>query len=364
MSIKRNSTSPDNLKYVRVNDLLLDSNNPRFPEGIRGADQQVILDRMIDREQVTDLINSIGSQGYFEGEPLLAVEKGEQYVVVEGNRRTAALMLLQEPSRANRKKRLVAKLVEDAEHKPELIPVLVYEKRAEILKYLGYRHVTGIKSWGSLEKARYLHMLLASGHYDNLESGDKYRELARAIGSNAHYVRKLLGGLNLFFKIESNDFFDIDELNEETFNFSLLTTAIGYNDIAVYIGLTASQDIVSAAPNANFETLIRWIYEKDTGGSTRLGESRNLQKLNAIIQNPNALSKFEGGMPLEKAVYYTEEPIKDYRKLIAGAREQLQYAWETLAPLSSEGFSNDDVKQLEAIENMIGNLLKFVSQDE
>ncbi len=37
---------------------------------------------------------SIGQQGYFPGEPLLAVKSNGNYIVVEGNRRLAAVKLL------------------------------------------------------------------------------------------------------------------------------------------------------------------------------------------------------------------------------------------------------------------------------
>ncbi|VAW38976.1 Phage protein [hydrothermal vent metagenome] len=360
----KNNALPETVTYVQVSDLLLDPQNPRFPDALKGKGQEEILQRMIDRENITDLINSIGAQGYFHGEPLLVVEQNQKYIVVEGNRRTAALILLQEPSRASRKKKLIQRLVEDAEHIPETVPVLIYPGRNAILKYLGYRHVTGIKKWGPLEKARYLRILLESGNFDNVGENEKYRELARAIGSKSNYVKMLLAGLRLFDEIESQDFYDIDALDEQTLSFSLITTAIGYLSIAQFVGLEDSQDIIQAGLEADrLEVLIKWMFEEDSGGQTRVAESRDLQKLNAVLQNENALKQFMEGVPLEKAVYYTSEPIKDFRKLISEAKEKLQFAWDTLAPVSNKEFTRQDVEQLENIDAILSNIMKFVDID-
>lgn len=356
---------PQEVTYVQVNDLLLDPLNPRFPEALKGKEQTEILQRMIDRENVTDLINSIGAQGYFQGEPLLVVKENQKYVVVEGNRRAAALILLQNPDIALRKKKLVQRLVEDAENKPSEVPVLIYSDRNDILKYLGYRHVTGIKSWGPLEKARYLRMLLSSGTFDHFDEEEKYKELSRAIGSRPNYVKKLLAGLKLFDEIEHHDFYDIEGLNEQTLSFSLITTAIGYSNISQFVGLEDGQDIFQTnLKREKLETLTKWIFEKDSRGQTRLGESRELQNLNAVLQNENALTQFELGVPLEKAIYYTDEPIKNFRNLLFEAREKLQFAWDTLAPISNQEFTKQDIELLDNTDAILSNIKKFVMSDK
>ena len=78
------------------------------------------------------------------------------HTVVEGNRRLAALKLLQNPGLTDFRRTSISQLVEDAQHIPNEVPCIVYDTRDEILDYLGFRHVTGIKSWGPLSKARYL----------------------------------------------------------------------------------------------------------------------------------------------------------------------------------------------------------------
>lgn len=42
---------------------------------------------------------------------------------------------------------------------PSVAPCIIYDNEADIIDYLGYRHITGVKDWGALEKARYLDRL-------------------------------------------------------------------------------------------------------------------------------------------------------------------------------------------------------------
>ena len=58
------------------------------------TDENKVIDYMVKYGNVTELMLSIGETGYSEAEPLLVVKEGtDKYIVVEGNRRLAALKL-------------------------------------------------------------------------------------------------------------------------------------------------------------------------------------------------------------------------------------------------------------------------------
>ena len=63
----------------------------------RGRAPQEIIQYLFDHDKALDVARSIAAHGYFENEPLLAVFEGSRYVVVEGNRRLAALKALKAP---------------------------------------------------------------------------------------------------------------------------------------------------------------------------------------------------------------------------------------------------------------------------
>lgn len=103
--------------------------------------------------------------GFFPGEPLIAVKEGDKYTVVEGNRRLTAVKLIHNPYECDRPSSRMIEIAESAKDKLgtlEKLPVIVRDTRAEILPYLGFRHITGVKQWEPLSKARYIEQLLVS----------------------------------------------------------------------------------------------------------------------------------------------------------------------------------------------------------
>ena len=104
---------------------------------------------------IIELMLAIGQSGFFVGEALLVVPVGDDsFTVIEGNRRLASLKLLSEPELATVQKNKIATVISETTERPVLIPCIIFSTRDEITKYLGYRHITGIKSWGVLAKAR------------------------------------------------------------------------------------------------------------------------------------------------------------------------------------------------------------------
>src|SRR5438874_11871653 len=84
-------------------DLELDRQNPRFggdDVAAGRAGEAKIIKRLIESADLKELIESVAANGYLDLEPLfVVVEKGKN-VVVEGNRRLAAVKLLRDPALA------------------------------------------------------------------------------------------------------------------------------------------------------------------------------------------------------------------------------------------------------------------------
>lgn len=79
--------------------LQLDLNNPRIKYRGDYLNQTQILKFLINNERVYELAKKISEEGYFVGEePIICIENNKK-VVLEGNRRTAALKLLQDPKK-------------------------------------------------------------------------------------------------------------------------------------------------------------------------------------------------------------------------------------------------------------------------
>jgi hypothetical protein len=317
---------------INISNLKFDPENPRLPTTIDGNNESQVLEWMLNDGGLLELVGSIGEHGYFPGEPLLAtkIENAQDlYMVVEGNRRLAAVKLLCNPDIAPKRKRnSVISATGLAKIRPSTLPCLIFSNRNEILVYLGYRHVTGIKTWGALQKARYLSQLYPMIGGDDDQS--KFRLLAKKIGSRTDYVAKLLTGLALYKVISDENYFGIRDLDEETISFSLLTTSLSYSNITNFIGLNSATDNnLYGLRRKELTELVHWIFEKNSENVTRLGESRNLDVLSKIVANPKALEKFRSGRSLSEAGMYTDEPDLIFHNSIDQSYRNIQTARDT-----------------------------------
>ncbi|WP_026905545.1 hypothetical protein [Pedobacter glucosidilyticus] len=91
-------TSWETFEYS-LSTLQLDLNNPRINYQGKNLNQTQIMQYLIHNEKVYELAKKISEEGYFIGEePIICIENDKK-VVLEGNRRTAALKLLQDPKK-------------------------------------------------------------------------------------------------------------------------------------------------------------------------------------------------------------------------------------------------------------------------
>jgi hypothetical protein len=315
------------IEFISLDKLEFDPKNPRLPGNFDENDEQEVLKWMLGDASLVELMGSIGAQGYFPGEPLLGYKSAKgNYVIVEGNRRLAATKLLLHPEKAPSKRRAVLSVSQESPQKPSILPVIIYSHREDILSYLGYRHVTGIKAWDPLPKARYLKELFdAEVNVGDIQS--KFRTLAKKIGSRADYVARLLTGYALYEQIEINDFFNIKDLDEESIDFSLLTTAINYNNISAFLGLSSATD--PSLTGLNLERLyeiIDWLFCKNSDRRTRVGESRNLSYLSSIVANEKALAAWRNGATLQYSSMLTETPSEVFKKSVLEAQGNIRTA--------------------------------------
>jgi hypothetical protein len=157
---------------VSPKQLLLDPRNPRLitessqdrrykPAEIRSPEtQRYVLDLVCRKEHdVKRLISRIKDMGFIGGLHEMIVKdlgRGGPYLVIEGNRRTAALQHLLENSNGLHPD--VRKSIEHIEVK--LFTYLSnadYDEQTVIDVLLGSIHIDGPKEWGALERAHYVH---------------------------------------------------------------------------------------------------------------------------------------------------------------------------------------------------------------
>ena len=348
---------------IPIDQLRLDPENPRLPERLKGAPEKEVLNWMLTDATLTDLMASIVENGFFGGEALIGVNdpKGNGVVIVEGNRRLASVKLLNDSSIAENKTRTVKDLADEASQNRTLsteLPVFIVENREEVANYLGFRHVSGVKQWPVIAKARYLFGLFHTRPW----SGDIYRQLAKEIGSKSVYVRRLIVGYFLFQYIEAHNFLDLDYLNEENFDLSLINdAATKYSAVADYMGVNIeSPNPIQNLITSNFKNVFSWLYERDKGGQTRIGESRNLPVLNKILATEEAKVAFtQDNYTLEDAAALTALADENIRWHLQNARLSMIEAQKLVHKIKSPNRS--DIRLLEEIRNSIETIRREIS---
>lgn len=328
-----------------IEKLMLDPKNPRLPESLL-RDQQSIRDYIAKTTSIEELMEAIAENGFFPGEPLIVIpnpEDKEKLFVVEGNRRLTAVQLILDPTKCSFKSSKIRQISENAKHKPVALPIVVRQSRKEVLPYLGFRHITGIKQWEPLAKARYIEQIYNLQNKNHSPS-IRYAEVARTIGSRRDHIKRNLDALAVYKVMEQEDFYGIDGLDEESIKFSILSTAVADDRIGNFIG-THNKDAEEYKPTDPIENpsslkkdrikeLTYWIYEKDAKGNTKLGESRNLRELSAVVHSQKALDAFRSGSSLKIAYQYTSDLTADFIGLLYTAENALTEASSMVATVN------------------------------
>lgn len=343
------------LKTLEVSNLNFDPENPRLPERVDGADPAAVTDFFLLECNLVELMMSIAEQGYFHGEPLLAVPnpgKGT-HTVVEGNRRLASLKLLTDEIAPQSMEKAVAKILAEAKEKPAQVPCLIFDDREDVLKYLGYRHITGIKEWDALAKARYLAQLrkkvVAADH------AEAHRILAKEIGSKSNAVAKILTGYNLLNFAKDEGILKELKLEPEDVPFSLLTTAIGWTSIAEFIGLDGTGDVdLKTVKIDETRDFFLWAFHKIDGYKTRIGDSRNFKVFARIVEFPSALEALRKGATLEEADILAEGPLQAIRINVGKAISAIEHSQTSIA--LADGLTSDDLVEATKLRKLAAAL--------
>jgi len=150
--------------------LHLDAKNPRLGRESTARAPREIIQYLFENDKAMEVAESIATRGYFPNEPLLAVKEDGRLVVVEGNRRLAALKALREPGllegSLERKVERLARRIVDASMIAR-VPVTIATSRKATDRQIAGRHIgSPVLAWRAENRASFILDKLAEG-YDN-----------------------------------------------------------------------------------------------------------------------------------------------------------------------------------------------------
>ena len=317
---------------VSVQKLRFDPQNPRLVEYVTETKvtQERLLRVLWQQMAVDELAMSIASSGYFDYEPLIVTKEKSRLVVIEGNRRLAAVRLLldkklREEVRATDLPRISATRAKEISELP-----VVYTTREDAWQYLGFKHVNGPARWDSYAKAQYV------THVRN-DFGVPLKDIAKQIGDKHGTVQRLYRALMVIDQAERKRVFHRDNRYKTHFSFSHLYTGLDYDGIAKFIRLKdESAEQRNPVPRNGLKhlgELYVWLYGDKSLDEQPKVESQNphLRQLNEVLSDEVATESLRAGLPLSVALEVSYGDERVFQAALIQAKEALQKARGTLS---------------------------------
>jgi hypothetical protein len=304
------------IQYARLADLYLDPKNPRLGRELveKELTQKQVLAEMSDWTLEELAVSFLESGVFWVQEALLVTPEihggRERLVVIEGNRRLAALMYLKDALDGDPASQKWEEIARGAHPPPALfnkIPYILVDSRKDIEAFLGFRHVTGIKEWRPAEKAQYIAKLVDT-------RGMSYVEVMRKIGSKTATVRQNYISYRLLLEIEDVAG-DIPRENFEE-RFSVMYLSLRTDGVQTYLQLDIKADPEKAkkpVPKTHLKALANfavWLFGDDKRPPL-FGDSRQVDNFGRILESKEAVEYLER----------TSKPSFEVALRVAGADE-------------------------------------------
>lgn len=360
---------------IPLDHLLLDPENPRFGSLNKEADQQQLLDHITAAFGIDDVLNSLAVNGYFEAEPVVCqkIPDSDEYVVVEGNRRLAACLILKGDQRAANQKRRIEKFGKlwEERDRPTIdpIPAIAFEaaqQKKAILPYLGVRHIASAQPWDSYAKAAWVAQVVESGDLN-------IKDVSQMIGDQHQTVHRLLEGYYLVRQlVNSGKFSPEDSIRSgrgsvTDYPFSWVYTVLGYAAVREYLGIEDSETRESVIAEDKLERgglLLNLMFGNRTlGRNAAIEDSRQLGKLAAAFTSSEKVQLLREGKPLAEVEVLTQPVERRLEDGLGVIRETLR---DLIARLSEQKVGQDVAVELIPVargnRRMAADLVKRIEE--
>lgn len=329
------------IQFESPSELHFDYRNPRIAEFLPTADtpENEIIKTLWNVMGVEEIVLSIKASGFFKNEPLIAIEEGGKKMVLEGNRRLAAVKCILDPKIAdfigiNKNTLSVSQEVKESLIE---IPVIFVEDRKDAWKFIGFKHINGPAKWGSYAKAQYINQI-------KNEFNIPLEEIASQIGDTHRTVQKLYQGLQVIEQAEKLNVFDRRDIQANRLYFSHLYTGLTYEGFKNYIGITGVPEDrpnpVPADKKEELGELLTWIYGSKKESLPAVVQSQNpdIRRLEAVLKNREAVHALRDGVSLYQAYEISQPKEETFEQSLLEAKRSLQKAHS----YQTEGFDGED----------------------
>jgi hypothetical protein len=322
---------------VPLADLRFDRRSPRLSEAPPTDSEDDVLERLWRESALEGLTASIALHGFLPSEPLIVEPAGTGLVVVDGNRRLAAVRVLAEPALRDRLGvgDLPAALAAGTD-RLQLLPALL-GRRDAVWPSVGYRHVSGAQPWRSYARAGYVAWV-------HEELGVALDRVAVSLGDSDASVRVLYRAWRALRAAEAGGVFHRDDRWTSHLPFALLVAALDRPGIQEFVGLADGGGDGGPVPEerlAELGDLCTWLCgrrSRDQAPVVRAHEP-DLRMLEHVVRSASALTALRQGQSLTAAYAISRDSRRRFQESVLAARRHLQEAQGAMpvrAPEQSE----------------------------
>ncbi|MDH0116792.1 hypothetical protein N7379_20075 [Rhizobium pusense] len=341
---------------VSVDLLHFDVTNPRFTPDKRPTDNTdaSIIEKLAATADLSELTRSISTSGYINIEPMVVVVRDNTLVVLEGNRRLAALKALRSKSLAAAAKVSSPNVEKSVADTFESILVFRVEKEEDARELIGFKHINGPQSWDAYAKAVFAARWLMS---QPNEGGLTLQNIADRMGDNHATIHRMVTAYFVLQQAEDQGVYSIDDRVKKSFSFSHLYTGLSYPEFTDYLGMrrpSRNEDPdkipVSEENKPKLRQLLVWLYGSKSEDVAPVVQSQNpdLGRLRDVLGSKAATKELETKPDLVTAVVSATPKHVRFSRHIVEANANLLRAQETL-----DGFDPVTQSELDEIVNSI-----------
>ena len=330
---------------VSVDRLRLDRRNPRLINADDNTTDVDIIAHLYRAEDLGELLQSIAANGYMDIEPLIVLEENGRLIVLEGNRRFAAIRLFREADIAQqifKESRVKVTLPDILDtHRSTLERVSVYPvaSREDARSFIGFKHINGAAKWESYAKAKFAADWYRSG-------GISLADIANRIGDKHDTIKRMVNAIYVLEQAQDSAIFNIEDRVSPRFNFSHLYTALSRAPYMRYLGLDAAWSRYDPTPNPVpddrvecLSEVLRWVYgsRADSVAPAVLSQNPDIKRLGEVLISDEGLAVLRANGSLSEAHASTQSADRKFSEALLRARREIREAANNL-----RGFDGQD----------------------
>lgn len=350
--------------------LTFDKTNPRYtPDKRPGNDTDLAVIQYLDRTaDLAELVESIAASGYIDIEPLIVTPRGVDLVVLEGNRRLAALKILLLPELARQAGIGVPELSDDVVQTLQSVSVFKVPNERNARELIGFKHINGPQTWDSYAKARYAARWLD----EELDKGDSalsLTDIAARMGDKHATLYRIVSAVYVLEQAEAESLFAVEDRNVRGFSFSHLYTALTYSEYRDFIGLPRADRSANPERNPvqpkfldNLRMLLVWLYGSKSAEIKPAIKSQNpdLNSLKRVLGHPIARRAMMERGDLHTALEMTIDGSDRFARALFDAQASLKLATGELSNATTDkellDVSEDALRRSSLIRNHLALL--------